>query len=108
LDRGNKIHVLTIIDPPVVTVDPYSTEYWAKPETTTKIKSAGPHAGLLSTSRPALVDKTKQMNGIVTATLPLKAARMVTSEDLEAFKMAIDGQDLTKIAMIEHLKKMWG
>jgi hypothetical protein len=76
----------------------------------TKIKSsAGQQAGLLTVNRPALVDKTKQMNGIVTAaTQPLKAARMVASEDLESFKMAIDGQDLTKIAMIEHLKKMCG
>jgi chromatin assembly factor 1 subunit A len=48
------------------------------------------------------------MNGLTSVTQILKAARMVPPEDLEAFKMAIDGQDLTKIAMIEHLKKMYG
>jgi chromatin assembly factor 1 subunit A len=48
------------------------------------------------------------MNGLTGGTQPLKAARMVPPEDLEAFKTAIEGQDLTKIAMIEHLKKMYG
>jgi hypothetical protein len=63
----------------------------------------------VSNHRPALVDKTKQINGVVTGTThPLKAARMVPNEDLESFKGAIDGQDLTKVAMIEHLKKQFG
>ena len=103
------INLLTPLDAPTVTVDPYSIEYWSKPETATKLKSTGQHTGLLPATRPALVDKTKQMNGIVTSNpQTLKAARMVASEDLDSFKMAIDGQDLTKVAMIEHLKKMCG
>jgi hypothetical protein len=47
------------------------------------------------------------MNG-VNPTVPHlpKVVRLVPVEDLEAFKAAIDGQDLTKLAMIEHLKKL--
>jgi hypothetical protein len=35
-----------------------------------------------------------------------KSGKLVPPEELEAFKLAIDGSDLTKIAMVEHLKKL--
>jgi hypothetical protein len=60
-----------------------------------------------SFKRPALVDKTKKMNGVnPTVPHPTKVVRLVPAEDLDAFRAAIDGQDLTKLAMIEHLKKL--
>jgi hypothetical protein len=37
----------------------------------------------------------------------MKAARYIPDAEIDAFKDAIDGQDLTKIAMIEHLKKLY-
>lgn len=88
-----------------VTVDPFSTEYWTTNESSTKNKSLTTQTG---TSRPALVDKTKQTNGVVpNASTSLKQPRMVPNDELDQFKAAIAGQDLTKIAMIEHLKKMY-
>jgi hypothetical protein len=83
------------------TIDPYSTEYWRSPEDVNK--------QIISiTARPALLDKTKQINGLIPqASSGLKPARLVPAEDLNSFKMAVNGQDLTKIAMVEHLKRMY-
>jgi hypothetical protein len=60
-------------------------------------------------ARQALTDKTAQVN-VPHATgkdlsKQLKAARYVPAEDMEDFKSAVVGQDLTKVAMVEHLKK---
>jgi hypothetical protein len=57
--------------------------------------------------RPALIDKTKTVNAMnaTVAQVP-KAGKLVPAEDLDAFKLAIEGSDMTKIAMVEHLKKL--
>jgi hypothetical protein len=56
--------------------------------------------------RPALLDKTLKVNGL-TPSVPkvFKAQKFIPSESLDAFKAAIEGQELTKVAMREHLKK---
>jgi chromatin assembly factor 1 subunit A len=92
---------LTNQDTESTTIDPYSTEYWRSPEDIKKQVASTP-------ARPALLDKTKQINGLIPqASSGLKPARLVPPEDLENFKTAINGQDLTKIAMVEHLKRMY-
>jgi chromatin assembly factor 1 subunit A len=89
----------------LATIDPFSTEYWKSDESPTKTKTLGPQSG---TSRPALMDKTKQTNGVVPSpSTLLKKPRMVPTDELDQFKAAIVDQDLTKVAMIEHLKKMY-
>jgi chromatin assembly factor 1 subunit A len=88
------------IGPEPKTIDPFSVAYWGS--TTPQTKKT---AQSLPSHRPALVDKTKQLNS-VSGLQSLKAARYVPEADLDAFKQAIDGQDLTKVAMIEHLKKL--
>jgi hypothetical protein len=59
--------------------------------------------------RQALTDKTAQVNVPHPAgkdlSKQLKAARHVPAEDMEDFKSAVLGQELTKVAMVEHLKK---
>lgn len=43
----------------------------------------------------------------VSATKTTKAKRMIPPEQLPAFKAEIDGKDLTKIGMVEALKKVF-
>jgi chromatin assembly factor 1 subunit A len=83
------------------TVDPFSTEYWAP----ASVQEPSPAKKVLQ--RQALTDKTAQVNVPHPPTKQLKAARHVPTEDVEAFKSAVVGQDLTKVAMIEHLKKLF-
>jgi chromatin assembly factor 1 subunit A len=91
---------LTLKGPTPHSIDPFSTVYWETTDSSpSKLTAAVPG------HRPALMDKTKQLNS-VTGPNSSKAARYVPDSDLPAFKEAIDGQDLTKIAMIEHLKKL--
>ena len=42
-----------------------------------------------------------------TVSKPVKVGRLVPDSMLPAVKKAIDGSDLTKIALIEHLKKLY-
>jgi hypothetical protein len=95
---------LTFIAPEPEAVDPFSTEYWA-PSASSVHES--PAKKMLP--RQALTDKTAQVNLPHPAgkdlSKQLKAARHVPAEDMEKFKSAVVGQDLTKVAMIEHLKK---
>jgi chromatin assembly factor 1 subunit A len=46
-----------------------------------------------------------QKSAAATPTKPAKAKRQVPTEQLPAFKAEIEGKDLTKIGMIEALKK---
>ena len=41
------------------------------------------------------------------ASKPAKAKRMIPSEHLPAFKAEVEGKDLTKIGMVEALKKIF-
>jgi chromatin assembly factor 1 subunit A len=88
-----------------VSIDPFSTLYWSSDRLASpKKKSVIGLAG----HRPALLDKTRKMNGVnpaTTASGVFKVLRTIPAEDMDAFKAAIAGQDLTKLAMVEHLKK---
>jgi hypothetical protein len=57
--------------------------------------------------RKALTDKTQQINLPQAPGKLLKAARHVPTEDMDAFKLAVVGEEMTKVAMVEHLKKMF-
>jgi chromatin assembly factor 1 subunit A len=88
-------------------IDPYSVKYWeaGKPsKPSLKDTFVQPH-------RPALAEKTAKMNamapnGPTSAPQAFKVQRQIPPQDMDAFRAAIGGQDMTKIAMIEHLKKL--
>jgi chromatin assembly factor 1 subunit A len=103
-------------------IDPFSTLYWTPeqpvslPSQTTAskdtINSASmnpPRAPLTQRSMNGLLNtfNTPQAPPPGSAIKPTKAKRMIPTETLPAFKAEIDGKDLTKIGMIEALKKVF-
>lgn len=102
-------------------IDPFSTTYWT-PEAPVQLKSGslvgrdathGPNS-TMNPPRAPLQQRT--INGLLntinshtstsgSTTKPAKAKRLIPNEQLPAFKAEIEGQDLTKLGMIEALKK---
>lgn len=109
-----------LFDQEVVSIDPFSDSYWS-PEPSQLTSAAtttnkGPTGdGPMNPPRAPLAQRT--MNGLLntlntpsvpqagSSAKPAKAKRMVPSEQLPAFKAEVDGKDLTKLGMIEALKK---
>jgi hypothetical protein len=91
-------HLPNSIGPERKSVDPLSTEYWP---------SAAQASPAKSLQRQALTDKTAQANVLQPGAKQTKSARHVPADDMDDFKAAVVGQDLTKVAMIEHLKKQY-
>jgi chromatin assembly factor 1 subunit A len=109
-----------LLDPQMRSIDPFSTAYWAPdpatavPSTTIASKETASNAAM-NPPRAPLIQRT--MNGLLntlngpqnspsgTPGKPAKAKRMVPAEQLPAFKAEIEGKDLTKLGMIEYLKK---
>jgi chromatin assembly factor 1 subunit A len=112
---------LQIQEPQIHAIDPFSTAYWAPEPTlvvpTTAATKDASNNGSMNPPRAPLTQRT--MNGLLntlntpqqppsgTASKPVKAKRMIPSEQLSAFKAEINGKDLTKIGMIEALKKVF-
>ncbi|KAF1918916.1 chromatin assembly factor 1 subunit A-domain-containing protein [Ampelomyces quisqualis] len=110
-----------LLQPQPHAIDPFSTAYWT-PEpslvaaTTTTSKDASGN-GSMNPPRAPLAQRT--MNGLLntfntpqqtpssTASKPAKTKRTIPPEQLSAFKAEIDGKDLTKIGMVEALKKVF-
>ncbi|KAF2023649.1 hypothetical protein EK21DRAFT_118559 [Setomelanomma holmii] len=111
-----------LLHPQPHSIDPFSTAYWA-PDPALTASTASTTAreafsnGTMNPPRAPLAQRT--MNGLLntlntpqqpssgTASKPVKAKRMIPSEHLPAFKAEIEGKDLTKIGMVEALKKMF-
>ncbi|KAF1813890.1 hypothetical protein P152DRAFT_457269 [Eremomyces bilateralis CBS 781.70] len=119
---GYKMGVLMV--PPPASIDPYSVSYWEKvsPKPTASGSSlfAKLSSGKSSMDPPRLpltVRPNSFLNGSNTGPIPTKSIgakalsaapgqkRLVGSEQLPEFKQAIEGSDLTKIAIVEDLKK---
>jgi chromatin assembly factor 1 subunit A len=112
---------LQVPEPQPHAIDPFSTSYWT-PEpnlvvpaaATTKDNST---TGFMNPPRAPLAQRT--MNGLLNTLNPtqqapsassskqVKAKRMIPSEQLQAFKDEVNGKDLTKIGMVEALKKVF-
>ncbi|KAJ8114738.1 hypothetical protein OPT61_g3446 [Boeremia exigua] len=107
-----------LLDPCPRSIDPFSTSYWASSEHTATPSAATAQKnssnGLMNPpSRVPLTHRT--MNGLLntlnsnstpaTASKPAVPKKMVPADQLPAFKAEIQGKDLTKIGMIEALKK---
>lgn len=109
-----------LLDPQVQSIDPFSTAYWAPdpaaaapaPAAISK-ESAGnaamkpPRAPLAQRTMSGLLNTLNgpQKTPSSASAKPAKAKRMVPAEQLQAFKAEIEGKDLTKLGMIESLKK---
>jgi chromatin assembly factor 1 subunit A len=97
-------------DPSPKTIDPFTTAYW-DPEPK-QVSSTLPLTSSMGPPRLPLQDRT---NGQATMQITLvngkvpKAAkvgpRLVPADLMPAFKAAVSGSDMTKIALIEALKK---
>ncbi|KAF1835352.1 hypothetical protein BDW02DRAFT_568087 [Decorospora gaudefroyi] len=111
-----------LLDPQMCSIDPFSATYWAPdPGTaapiTTAVKKDSLNSGVMDPPRAPLTHRT--MNGMLNALngpknppsgtpgKPAKAKRMIPTEQLDAFKAEIEGKDLTKIGMVEALKKVF-
>lgn len=102
-------------------IDPFSTSYWTPdppttlPAHTTTDKNT---TNTASMNPPRAPLTQRNMNGLLNtfntpsaprpgSAKPTKAKRMIPTETLPAFKAEIDGKDLTKIGMVEALKKVF-
>ena len=130
--------VLTISDPKLKSIDPFSTEYWASSSKTTKMEPPRVPLDTLKPSASAMnapnANKTVKpfftaaSEHAKTSSLPAKAAsqtpqsmflpasmqdmskadkpkKLLPSEDMELFRNEVRGSDLSKVGMIEVLKK---
>ena len=113
---------LQSLEPQPHAIDPFSTAYWAPepslvvPTATTVTKDTFSN-GSMNPPRAPLTQRT--MNGLLntlntpqttppgSASKPAKAKRMIPPEHLPAFKAEVQGKDLTKIGMVEALKKVF-
>lgn len=108
------------IEPQPQSIDPFSTAYWtpepAPNQTSIHVASKeGTAYGLMNPPRLPLSSRpvngllntlnTPQSSSAGNATKAVKPKRMISADQLAAFKAEIEGQDLTKLGMIEALKK---
>jgi chromatin assembly factor 1 subunit A len=106
-----EFEVCFLLDPSPSTIDPFTTAYW-EPEP--KKAPVTPLTSSMGPPRLPLSDRTNGQ-GTIQATLVNgkvpKAAkvgpRLVPADVLPAFRAAVDGSDMTKIALIEALKKQY-
>lgn len=125
--------VSDLLEPQPRSIDPFSTTYWqpTPAAATTRAVPSKEAAGSASnglmnpprlplTSRPNCMisgmintlnssstdPKASKLVGVIAASKPAKPPkRMVPPEQLQEFKDAIQGSDLTKLALVEALKK---
>ncbi|PSN74058.1 hypothetical protein BS50DRAFT_566955 [Corynespora cassiicola Philippines] len=101
-----------LLDPQPQSIDPFSTAYWAPEPTAAPTKSATSN-GLMNPPRAPLTQRplngllnTLSSNPTSPASKPAKAPkRQIPDECMAAFKAEVDGSDMTKLALIEALKK---
>ncbi|KZM27097.1 hypothetical protein ST47_g1781 [Ascochyta rabiei] len=117
--RGFKMEYL--LDPYPQSIDPFSTCYWSPPDS---IATAATAAASKSNSGNGLMHPPprvplthRTMNGLLNTlnsspkstpsavSKPAASKKLIPDDQLPAFKAEIQGKDLTKIGMIEALKK---
>ncbi|PBP16356.1 chromatin assembly factor 1 subunit A [Diplocarpon rosae] len=120
----------TILDSSLVTIDPFSTSYWASPLTTSTSMDP-PRIPLKCTSSNIAIPSAKPVKSFFSAASDIntepgshsppeapkprgpkprdptldKPKKTLPEADLAAFKAAVEGSDLSKIGLIEVLKK---
>jgi chromatin assembly factor 1 subunit A len=108
------------LDPQPHSIDPFSTAYWASEPTPVHSTTQPTLKEIIangSMNPPRLPLVSRPNNSLLNTLNPaqnassgstakaVKPKRMIASEQLQAFKAEVEGQDLTKIGMIEALKK---
>ncbi|KAF2646708.1 hypothetical protein P280DRAFT_545015 [Massarina eburnea CBS 473.64] len=109
-----------LLEPQARSIDPFSTVYWAPEPTPAPVPmrpSMKDGAGNSSMNPPRFPLTSRPVNGLLngSSSTPktqvasgakaVKTKRTIPAEQLPAFKAEVEGQDLTKIAMVEALKK---
>ena len=113
------------IENPQLPIDPYSTSYW-KPNIPTNVVNSSSHVHgtlmeppriplnpinrqntFLSSSVAMAGMKGPSLNATTSLKPPKGAKRLIPSELMEEFKKAVNGNELTKLGLIEVLKKQW-
>ncbi|KAE8348722.1 chromatin assembly factor 1 subunit A-domain-containing protein [Aspergillus coremiiformis] len=94
--------IQTIPDTVSLPIDPFSTAYWQKPNAPEPAQTSGPGRSMLHSflRNPSMQDGSA---------LPLlgsgRSKRTFPPEQLAEFKHVVDGSDLSKLGLIEILKK---
>ncbi|CAD6577142.1 MAG: hypothetical protein ASARMPRED_008140 [Alectoria sarmentosa] len=113
------------IENPQLPIDPYSTSYW-KPNIPTNVVNSSSHVHgtlmeppriplnpinrqntFLSSSVAMAGMKGPSLNATTSLKPPKGAKRLIPSELMEEFKKAVNGNELTKLGLIEVLKKQF-
>ncbi|KAL8685110.1 MAG: hypothetical protein Q9218_007972 [Villophora microphyllina] len=112
----------SIAESPKVPIDPYSIGYWEDtnltsapaPRAIAQTTMAAPRIPLNTLDRtnyllPPLLDgiKMQQLTGDRLSNSSKGPKKMVSPEVLEEFKRAVEGSDMTKVGLIELLKKQF-
>lgn len=107
-----EFEICFLLDPSPKTIDPFTTAYWDPEPKQISTQGQLPLTSSMGPPRLPLSDRTNGQASVqstlVNGKVPKAAKigpRMVPPDVLPAFRAAIDGSDMTKIALIEHLKK---
>ncbi|OGM43553.1 chromatin assembly factor 1 subunit A [Aspergillus bombycis] len=111
-DQGMKpefkaYRVETISDAVSLPIDPFSTAYWQKPKTSEPAQTSGAGRPSLHSflGNPFPGSASTQDGSALPLLGPGKSKRPFPSELLAEFKQVVDGSDLSKLGLIEILKK---
>lgn len=96
----------TISDTVTFPIDPFSAAYWHKPKAADPSQpgSSG-RSTLHAFMGHASVNVPTQEGTALAATAPVKAKKGLPAEQLEEFKQVVNGSDLSKLGLVEILKK---
>lgn len=111
VDEDMKIYQIETISEAVqFPINPWSTAYWQKPpsaeQTQAKARGQKPAAGPLDKFRASGAGAEAAAVGSALPPPGSKVKKPFPPEQLAEFKQAVEGSDLTKIALMEHLKKV--
>ncbi|KAE8372537.1 chromatin assembly factor 1 subunit A-domain-containing protein [Aspergillus bertholletiae] len=97
----------TISDSVSLPIDPFSTAYWQKPKTSEPAQTSSAARSSLHSflGSSASGSASTQDGGALPLLGPGKSKRPFPPELLAEFKQAVDGSDLSKLGLIEILKK---
>lgn len=120
LDRSYRINA-DVTDNPQLPIDPYTSSYWESATSKSSLQASPNPQGTLmeppriplkpinrqnaklsSPSKDAKTDSSRKMKH------PKVPKRLLPSELMNEFKNAVQGNDMTKIGILEILKKQYG
>ncbi|TVY44395.1 Chromatin assembly factor 1 subunit [Lachnellula occidentalis] len=113
-DKLNPYRMEIIVDPNLNSIDPFSTTYWSPHPTTSNTAMEPPRIPLTTLKTPNYLHlSNKAVKPLSFLPQPSthpkdnKSKKLLPPEDIPRFKAAIDGQNLSKVGLIEVLKKQF-